>query len=89
MTEARDPHTVPTGLPRVLWLPALVALALIVFTDDRIGRARADQVVILDAGRVVERGPSRAVLTRPRSTFAARLAGLNLVRNRHDVRIVG
>lgn len=58
-------------------------------TGDRVGRARADQVVILDAGRVVERGPSRAVLTRPRSTFAARVAGLNLVRNRHDVRIAG
>jgi molybdate transport system ATP-binding protein len=39
----------------------------------------ADRVVVLDAGRVVEQGPTREVLTRPRSTFAARLAGLNLV----------
>jgi molybdate transport system ATP-binding protein len=39
----------------------------------------ADRVVVLDAGRVVEQGPTREVLTRPRSAFAARLAGLNLV----------
>ena len=39
----------------------------------------ADQVVVLDAGLLVEQGPTREVLTRPRSTFAARLAGLNLV----------
>jgi molybdate transport system ATP-binding protein len=39
----------------------------------------ADRVVVLDAGRVVEEGPSSEVLSRPRSAFAARLAGLNLV----------
>jgi len=37
-------------------------------------------VVVLEAGRVVEHGPSSDVLGRPRSTFAARLTGLNLVR---------
>jgi len=40
----------------------------------------ADRVVVLEAGRVVEEGPSADVLARPRSSFAARLAGLNLVR---------
>ena len=30
MTQIRDPHTVRTGLPGVLWLPAVAALALIV-----------------------------------------------------------
>ena len=39
----------------------------------------ADRVVVLDAGRVVEQGPTKEVLTRPRSAFTARLAGLNLV----------
>ena len=39
----------------------------------------ADRVVVLEGGRVVEQGPTREVLTRPRSAFAARLAGLNLV----------
>jgi molybdate transport system ATP-binding protein len=39
----------------------------------------ADRVVVLEGGRVVEQGPTREVLTRPCSAFAARLAGLNLV----------
>ena len=41
--------------------------------------AVADSVVVLEAGRVVERGPALEVLSRPRSAFAARLAGVNLV----------
>jgi len=41
--------------------------------------AVADSVVVLEDGRVVERGPALQVLTRPRSAFAARLAGVNLV----------
>ncbi|RYI99775.1 MAG: ATP-binding cassette domain-containing protein [Actinomycetales bacterium] len=39
----------------------------------------ADRVVVLDHGRVVEEGPTRDVLARPRSAFAAQVAGLNLV----------
>jgi molybdate transport system ATP-binding protein len=39
----------------------------------------ADRVVVLTAGRVVEEGPAREVLARPRSPFAARVAGLDLV----------
>ena len=40
----------------------------------------ADDVAVLDRGRVVERGTTSRVLTRPTSAFAARIAGLNLVR---------
>ncbi|MFC7494439.1 MULTISPECIES: sulfate/molybdate ABC transporter ATP-binding protein [unclassified Nocardioides] len=40
----------------------------------------ADRVVVVEGGRVVEEGLTQAVLTRPRSTFAARIAGLNAVR---------
>jgi molybdate transport system ATP-binding protein len=40
----------------------------------------ADRVVVVDAGRVVESGPTTDVLTRPRSAFTARIAGLNMVR---------
>jgi len=40
----------------------------------------ADDVVVLEGGRVVEAGPTSRVLSRPRSAFAARVAGLNLVR---------
>ncbi|PVE20090.1 ATP-binding cassette domain-containing protein [Arthrobacter sp. Bz4] len=39
----------------------------------------ADRTVIIQAGRVVEAGPTRDVLERPRSAFGASLAGLNLV----------
>jgi molybdate transport system ATP-binding protein len=42
----------------------------------------ADEVAVLESGRVVERGPTATVLTRPTSAFAARVAGLNLVRGR-------
>jgi molybdate transport system ATP-binding protein len=39
----------------------------------------ADRVVVLTDGRVVEEGPTREVLARPRSPFTARIAGLDLV----------
>ncbi len=39
----------------------------------------ADRAVVLEDGRVVEDGPATEVLTRPRSRFAARLAGVNLL----------
>ena len=39
----------------------------------------ADRVIVMTAGSIVEQGPTREVLTRPRSPFAARIAGLNLV----------
>jgi molybdate transport system ATP-binding protein len=39
----------------------------------------ADRVLVLTDGRIVESGPAREVLARPRSAFAARIAGLDLV----------
>jgi molybdate transport system ATP-binding protein len=39
----------------------------------------ADTVVVLEGGRVVEQGPAAEVLARPRSAFAARIAGLNML----------
>ncbi|MGA8980974.1 MAG: ATP-binding cassette domain-containing protein [Pedococcus sp.] len=44
----------------------------------------ADDVAVLDAGRIVEQGPTNRVLSRPTSAFAARIAGLNLVRGTSD-----
>jgi molybdate transport system ATP-binding protein len=40
----------------------------------------ADDVAVIENGHVVEHGPTSRVLTRPTSGFAARIAGLNLVR---------
>jgi molybdate transport system ATP-binding protein len=40
----------------------------------------ADRVAVVEGGQVVEEGPTAQVLSRPTSTFAARIAGLNLVR---------
>jgi molybdate transport system ATP-binding protein len=42
----------------------------------------ADRVVVLEAGRVVESGPTAAILAAPRSRFGARFAGVNLVSGR-------
>lgn len=39
----------------------------------------ADRVVVIEAGHVVEDGPTRTVLTEPRSAFTARIAGINLI----------
>ncbi len=39
----------------------------------------ADKVAVVDAGHIVEHGATRDVLTRPRSPFGARIAGLNLI----------
>lgn len=39
----------------------------------------ADRIAVLDRGRLVEHGPTRDVLARPRSAFAAAIAGLNMV----------
>jgi len=46
----------------------------------------ADRIAVVDDGRIVEEGPTMEVLSHPRSDFAARIAGLNLVTGtwRHD-----
>jgi molybdate transport system ATP-binding protein len=42
----------------------------------------ADQVIVLESGRVVESGTTATVLAAPRSSFGARFAGINLVSGR-------
>lgn len=53
--------------------------ALLVTHDALDALVLADRVVVLDRGRIVESGPVRDVLARPRSAFSARIAGLDLV----------
>lgn len=53
--------------------------ALLVTHDLVDALSLADRVVVLDAGRIVEDGPTRTVLTQPRSSFAARMAGVDLI----------
>jgi molybdate transport system ATP-binding protein len=54
--------------------------ALIVTHDVLDALLLADRVVVMEDGRIVEQGPTAQVLARPRSAFAARIAGLNMVR---------
>lgn len=56
--------------------------AVIVTHDILDALALADRVVVLDGGRIVESGPVHDVLARPRSGFAARIAGLDLIEGR-------
>ncbi|MFC5679580.1 sulfate/molybdate ABC transporter ATP-binding protein [Aeromicrobium endophyticum] len=58
--------------------------AVIVTHDVLDALLLADHVVVMDGGRIVEQGATRDILARPRSTFAAGIAGLNLVRGRAE-----
>lgn len=52
----------------------------VVVTHDVVDAALlADHAVVIDDGAVVEQAPVRDLVTAPRSPFAARLAGVNLV----------
>jgi molybdate transport system ATP-binding protein len=53
--------------------------AIIVTHDILDALTLADRVIVIDHGRIVEEGPTRDVLERPRSTFTARLAALNVM----------
>jgi molybdate transport system ATP-binding protein len=53
--------------------------ALIVTHDILDALLLADRAIVLEDGRIVEDGPVRTVLSRPRSAFGARIAGLNVV----------
>ena len=53
---------------------------LLVTHDPLEAIALADEVVILEAGRITQRGTPEEVTARPRSRFVADLAGVNLLR---------
>jgi molybdate transport system ATP-binding protein len=75
---ALDIHSAP--LLRRLFKRVLAGRQAIIVTHDVLDALMlADRVVILENGRIAEEGPTRAVLERPRSSFAAGLAGLNFI----------
>ncbi|WP_258803729.1 sulfate/molybdate ABC transporter ATP-binding protein [Pseudarthrobacter sp. NS4] len=75
---ALDIHSAP--LLRRLLKRVLAGRQAIIITHDVLDALMlADRVAILEGGRIVEEGTTRAVLQRPRSSFAAGLAGLNFV----------
>lgn len=75
---ALDIHSAP--LLRRLLKRVLADRPAIIITHDVLDALMlADRVVILESGRIAEEGPTRQVLQKPRSAFAAGLAGLNFV----------
>jgi molybdopterin-binding protein len=60
--------------------------ALLITHDVLDALLLADRVVVVEEGRIVEQGPTQQVLSAPRSAFAARLAGLDLVAGTWDGR---
>ncbi|WP_445155987.1 sulfate/molybdate ABC transporter ATP-binding protein [Arthrobacter sp. Hor0625] len=75
---ALDVHAAPL-LRRLLKRVLAGRRAIIVTHDVLDAYMLADRVIVLEDGEVTEAGPTRDVLERPRSRFAAGLAGLNLV----------
>ncbi|WP_245713508.1 sulfate/molybdate ABC transporter ATP-binding protein [Nocardia vaccinii] len=53
--------------------------ALLVTHDIVDALTLADRVAVVESGHIVEQGPAAEVLSRPRSAFAARIAGVNLM----------
>jgi len=75
---ALDIHAAP--LLRRLLKRVLAGRRAIIITHDILDALMlADRVIVLEDGRITEQGPTREVLEKPRSRFAAGLAGLNLV----------
>ncbi|MDQ0767482.1 molybdate transport system ATP-binding protein [Pseudarthrobacter defluvii] len=75
---ALDIHSAP--LLRRVFKHVLAGRQAIIVTHDVLDALMlADRVVILERGRVAEEGSTRTVLERPRSSFAAGLAGLNFL----------
>jgi len=75
---ALDVHAAPL-LRRLLKRVLAGRRAIIVTHDVLDAYMLADRVIVMEQGRITESGPTREVLQRPRSRFAAGLAGLNLV----------
>ncbi len=60
------------------------AVRLVVTHDPVDAMALADRLVVIEAGRVTQRGTIAEVTTQPRSAWVAQLVGLNLFRGRAE-----
>ena len=73
-TSALDPETTGTVLDLLRRVRDELGLTILLVTHEMSSvRALCDRVAVLDAGQVVEEGPARDVLLRPRSMAARRL----------------
>jgi molybdate transport system ATP-binding protein len=78
--DARTRHQVRTELRSVL---ARVAAPTLLVTHDPLDALTlADEVVVLEGGRVVQSGTPAEVARHPRTDYVARLVGLNLYHGR-------
>lgn len=69
-----------TPFLRSLLKRVLAGRSAIIVTHDVLDALMlADRTIVMDGGRIVESGPTAALLARPRSAFAASLAGLNVL----------
>ncbi|HPU12539.1 MAG TPA: ABC transporter ATP-binding protein [Aeromicrobium sp.] len=75
---ALDAPSVPQ-LRKVIGRVLANRTALIVTHDPLDALVLADRTIVIDDGRIIDSGPSRDVLSHPRSPFAAALAGVNLI----------
>jgi len=80
--------TVVPAMRQVLRRVLADRTAVIVTHDVLDALLLADHVVVMEHGRVVEQGPTKDVLARPRSSFGAGIAGLNLARGTIEERAV-
>ncbi|MFE5835255.1 sulfate/molybdate ABC transporter ATP-binding protein [Arthrobacter sp. NPDC056493] len=75
---ALDIHAAP--LLRRLLKRVLAGRKAIIITHDILDALMlADRVMVIENGHITEHGPTREVLEKPRSRFAAGLSGLNLL----------
>lgn len=75
---ALDVHAAPL-LRRLLKRVLANRMAIIITHDVLDAYMLADQVIVVEGGRITEQGLTREVLAKPRSRFAAGLSGLNLL----------
>ncbi|MBD1544351.1 ABC transporter ATP-binding protein [Arthrobacter sp. IA7] len=75
---ALDIHAAPM-LRRLLKRVLANRRAIIITHDILDALMLADRAIVVESGHITEEGPTRAVLEKPRSKFAAGLAGMNLV----------